>query len=341
MHLQKLAFVLEDFAVGTPGQQLQDRFLIGYPRDGAFHRFSSLKVFAWTSGQGLETRERDFGLIRPKSLEEALAGADAVVVAGRADGAGPNEGLLTSVLERTPSGAACFVYGALASTLNTAKHLVALARKQKIYLASGTSVATTFRLPDIDIAAGTSFTEALIVVQGTSPLAELLALDGLLPVLERRRGSEAGVRSARRIEGDNVWRAGDEGIWPWPLLASAISRSDTPQGDPERDGRTQDLVGLGLVPKLARNPRASVIEYRDGLRAVLLVLDGVTTDFNFAARARDGAVISAQLYRPPPPARAEFDRLAAVLERFFETGREPWPIQRSLITAEILERIRS
>jgi hypothetical protein len=68
------------------------------------------------------------------------------------------------------------------------------------------------------------------------------------------------------------------------------------------------------------------------------VLDGVVTDFNFAVRARDGAITSAQLYRPPPPARAEFDRLAAVFERFFDRGREPWSIQRSLLIAEILEK---
>jgi hypothetical protein len=263
-----------------------------------------------------------------------------VVVAGRADGIGANEALLTKVLEAMPSGTACFAYGALTSTSDVAKRLVALAAKRNVALVSATSVATTFRLPDTDIAPGTPLKEALIVVQGASPLAELLALDGLLPVLERRRGGEVGVRSVSRIEGNDVWSAGDEGAWSRELLAAAISRSDTPQGDPERDGRTQDLVGLGLVQKLAPNPRAWVIEHRDGLRTSLLVLDGVVADFNFAVRARDGAITSAQLYRPPPPARAEFDRLAAVLERFFETGRESWPIQRSLLVAEILEKAR-
>jgi hypothetical protein len=341
--LRKLVFVLEEFAGGTPGQQLLDRFLIGYPRDGSFHRLSNFQVSAWISGgnTGLEARERDFGLIRPKTLEETLAGADAVVVVGRADAVGADATLLTSVLEGAPPEARCFAYGALASTLEAAKRLVALATKRRVALASGTSVATTFRLPDTDIAPRTPLKEALIVAQGASPLAELQALDGLLPVLERRRGGETGVHSVSRIEGDAVWRAGDEDVWSWPLLAAAISRSDTPQGDPVKDGRTQDLVGLGLVQKLARHPRVSIIEHRDGLRTALLVLDGVVADFNFAVRAGDGAINSAQLYRPPPPTRAEFDRLAAVLEKFFTTGQEPWPVQRSLLTAEILEKLRS
>jgi hypothetical protein len=351
--LRKLALVLESVAVGTPGQQLLDRFLVGYPRDGAFRCFSRLQISVWLSegaaehesrssvGHGLEARERDFGLIRPKSLEETLTGADAVVVVGRADRIAVNEALFASVLENVSTGAVCFAYGALATTLAAANHLVAPAAKRRIALVSGTSVATTFRLPDTDIAPGTPLTEALIVVQGASPLAELWALDGLLPVLERRHGGETGVRSVHRIEGDDVWRGGNDGVWSWPLLGAAISRSDTPQGDPEKDGRTQDLVGLGLVQKLARNPRAWFIEHRDGLRTALLVLDGVVADFNFAVRARDGAITSAQLYRPPPPARAEFDRLAAVLERFFESGRAPWPIERSLLIAEIFEKVRS
>src|SRR5204863_5007520 len=83
--------------------------------------------------------------------------------------------------------------------------------------------------------------------------AELHALEGLLPVIERRRGGESGVRIIRFLEGKELWKAGDKGNWSWPLLAAALSRSHSPQGDPVLDGRTHDLVGLALVPKLPRN----------------------------------------------------------------------------------------
>src|SRR2546422_1033212 len=36
--LRKIAFLVEEFSLQTPAQQLLDRFLIGYPRDGKFHR---------------------------------------------------------------------------------------------------------------------------------------------------------------------------------------------------------------------------------------------------------------------------------------------------------------
>jgi hypothetical protein len=145
------------------------------------------------------------------------------------------------------------------------------------------------------------------------------------------------VRSVQFLEGKSLWRAGDKGLWSWPLLAAAISRSNTPQGDPVLDGRTQDLVGLGLVPKLARNPRGWLLEHSDGLRTALLVLDGVVADFNFAVRAQDGTVVSAQLFRAPPPAEQHFSRLTAVMEDFFCGGQAPWLVERNLLIAGLLE----
>jgi hypothetical protein len=163
----------------------------------------------------------------------------------------------------------------------------------------------------------------------------------LLPVIERRRGGESGVRSVRLLESDEVWRAGDRKLWSWPLLASALSRSHSPQGDPVLDGRTQDIAGFGLVPKLARRPQAWLLEHHDGLRTSILVLDGVVGDFNFAVRAADGRVFSAQLFRAPPPLEQHFSLLAAAMEDFFQTRKSPWPLGRSLLIAGLLEAFRN
>ena len=256
------------------------------------------------------------------------------------------------VLEQAPEGAACFVHGVLANSLASARSFAARAPARRIALLAGTPLSVTWRLPEVDLPPGTALTDALIVVQ-VNPLsgqatppsppatlsgAELQALDGLLPVIERRRGGESGIRSARFLEGKNLWRAGEKGLWSWPLLAAALSRSHTPQGDPVQDGRTQDLAGLGLVPKLARNPRGWLLEHRDGLRTSILVLDGVVADFNFAVRAQNGDVLSAQLFRAPTPAEHHFSRLAAVMEDFFRGGRVPWHVERNLLIAGLLEK---
>src|ERR1043166_8261034 len=339
--LQKIAFLLEDFQVPSPGQQLLDRFLIGYPRDGEFHRSKNLQVSAWLPSPGnpanFGRRAQDFSLRLATSAEDALREADGVVVAPRGAGVKASDELIRLALEKAPSGASVFIHGALGNTLEGARLHMKQAASRHIALVVGTPTAVTWRLPEIDLPLGTPLREALIVVQGRPLEAELHALEGLLPVLERRRGGEAGVRGIRRLEGTAVWMAGDRGDWSWPLLAAAISRSDTPQGDAVKDGRTQDLVGMGLVPRLAAHPRAWLIEHRDGLRTTVLVLDGVVADFNFAVKTSDGREFSAQLYRPPPPGEQHFSRLAEVIENFFRGLPPPWPLERSLLIAGLVE----
>ena len=356
--LRKVAFLLEEFARLSPAQQLLDRFLIGYPRDGEFHKPECEKVSAWVMLSGNEAdfgkRTEDFGLVVALNVEEAVKEADAVVIVPRRPSVLANERFLQMAIEQAPPRSAIFVHGVLANTLERGRELLNLARSRQIDLLAGTPQCVTWRLPEVDLPQGTALNEALIVVQ-LNPLsnqisppapsaalggAELNALEGLFPVIERRQGGETGIQSIRFLEGNALWRAGDKGTWSWSLLASAISRSNSPQGDALVDGRTQDLVGLGLVPKLARNPRGWLLEHRDGLRSALLFLDGVLADSNFAVRARDGGIISAQLFRAPPPAEQHFSKLAAAVEDFFRFGKPPWPVERNLLITGLLETFR-
>ncbi|MSU62507.1 MAG: hypothetical protein EXS31_08935 [Pedosphaera sp.] len=342
--LKKLAVLIEEFALQTPSQQLLDRFLIGYPRNGEFHRLDGCAVSVYLPNDErnveLDRRVKDFGLHREQNLSAATSNADAVLLLPKGSGAMPDDLFLRETLENVPRGCCCFTYGAMSSSLAEARKTTALASARKCPFVGGTSLPVAWRLPQLEIPIGTALKEALIVVQGNSPAAELDGLEGLLPLLQRRRGGESGVRRVRLLNASEIWRAGKEGLWSERLLSAAISRSDTPQGDPVKDGRTQDLVGLGLVPKLARAPRGWIIEHFDGLRSAILVLDGVVADFNFALQARDGSVLSAQIYRPPAPSQHHFSRLADGLEEFFRTGIPPWPIERNLLTAGLLEAFR-
>jgi hypothetical protein len=180
----------------------------------------------------------------------------------------------------------------------------------------------------------------LIVVQGQPWEAELNGLEGILPVIAKREGGESGVRRLRSWKNEEVWAAARDGYWSWPLLVSALSRSHSPQGDPVRDGRTQDLAGLRLVRGLAKQPRGWTLEHEDGLRTTILVLNGVVADYNFAIKLSDRSVHSAQIYHPPNPAGEAYSLLASTLENFFRTGRVPWPAERSLLETAALETMR-
>jgi hypothetical protein len=340
--LAKITLVLEEFSLKTPAQQILDRFLIGYPRDGEFHRLQECQIILHLTNapaagsKELEQREKDFGLVREPNLQRALSTADAVIVIWRGAGASANEEILKNVIEGVKPDTGCFVHGVLANSLDAARTLSNRASERKVALLAGTPLPVTWRLPEVDLGRGTLLKEGLVVVQGAAPAAELHGLDALLPVIELRQGGERGIRSVQLLRGENLWQAGSEGKWSWPLLASAISRSNNPQGDPLQDGRTQDLAGLGLIPKLARDPRGWILEHRDGLRSAILVLDGVVGDFNFAVQARDGKITSAQIYRPQQPQDHQFSRLADIIEEFLRGGKAPWPIERSLLIAGTL-----
>ncbi len=337
--LRHLAFVLEDFALQTPAQQLLDRFLFGYRRDDEFHKLDNVRVSAARAG-GFPLPPTAAAALQLTDLPTAVRDADALILLPRAAAATPAAANLTAALTHARRGTPCFVFGALAPDLATARTFTTLAAARQITLAAGTTLPVTWRLPQVDLPANAPVDEALIVVQGASPLAELYALDGLLPVLERRAGGERGVRQVKFLSGRDLWRAADRREWSWPLLSAALSRSDSPQGDALLDGRTQDLVGLGLVPKLATNPRGWLLEHTDGVRAALLCLDGVVTDFNFAVRLRDGSEVSAQLFRAPVPAEEHYSLLAATIETFLRTGESPWPASRALLTAGLLGACR-
>jgi hypothetical protein len=145
------------------------------------------------------------------------------------------------------------------------------------------------------------------------------------------------VRAVQMIEGDAVWKAGDEGRYSKELLGAALSRSDTPLGPTVTDGRTQDLLASGELRRLATRPAAYFIEYRDGLRATMLMLNGAIKDFNFAARLKDGTTWSTQFLLTPDPNVTYSACLMRKVEQMLETHVAPYPVERTLLTSGILE----
>jgi hypothetical protein len=196
----------------------------------------------------------------------------------------------------------------------------------------------TWRLPDLELPLGSEIESALMVGVGGSDAMDYHALEAMQCMVERRRGGETGVRAVQLIEGEDVWRAGEEGRWSKELLEAALSRSDTPLGLSEQDARTQDLLGSGELPKLVRNPWAYFIDYNDGLTATLLMLDGAVRDFNFAARLKGVPdPVATQFFLTPGPNVDYSACLVRKIEEMLVTGRAPYPAERTLIVSGILE----
>lgn len=335
-----IAFILDEFLLKTPGQQLLDRFLLGYFRDGEFKEPGDRKVVAWIdpakATAELKARAANSGLRIAGSPASALENADAAIVVPGGAGGSPNEGRVAQTLEMLRPETRCFVVGRLAVDREEAEKLVKAAAARKIRLCAGSAISVTFRLPEMTVPAQARIKRALIVVHGDKGSAEWEGVDGLLPILERRRNGETGVEGVRVLQGRGLWAELGAGQPFQPLLAAAVSRSSNIQGDPVKDGRTQDVAGLGLMENLAKDPRGWILEHRDGVRSAVVVLNGVLADINFAVELASGEILSSQLYRPPAPMQEHFSLLAAVIDDFIRTGKMPWPVDRCVLAAQLM-----
>ena len=88
---------------------------------------------------------------------------------------------------------------------------------------------------------------------------------------------------------------------------------------------------------LVSKPSAYFIEYRDGLKATLLMLNGAVKDFTFAAQVRGAGVQSTQFFLSPEPNVTYSACLVRKIEELFETGRAPYPVQRTQLVCGMLE----
>ena len=241
------------------------------------------------------------------------------------------------VFEDEGRGVPYFNYKQLSFSFDEAQTMVKTANRLRFPLLAGSSLPVTWRLPDADIPLGAEVEEAVMVCNGELDGMDFDALEALQCMLERRKGGETGVKAVQLLEGDDVWAAGKAGRWSSDLLSSALSRSDTPLGLTVLDGRTQDLVASGVLPQLVKNPAAYCIEYTDGTRATLLMLNGAIMDFNISARVAGHGMVSTQFFLPPAPNVAYSACLAAKIEQLFETREAAYPVERALLTTGVLE----
>ena len=82
----------------------------------------------------------------------------------------------------------------------------------------GSSLPVTWRLPELELPLGCTVEDALMVGEGGSDPMDFHALEALQCMVERRGRGETGVKSVQMIEGDAVWKAGEEGRWSKELL---------------------------------------------------------------------------------------------------------------------------
>lgn len=208
-----------------------------------------------------------------------------------------------------------------------AARMVATSRELGFGLMAGSSLPVTWRVPEIEPPLETPFREAVVTFgfdRGPAEIYLFHALEVLQCMLERRVGGETGVKSVTCLEGPAVWQACDSGRLSPQLLEAAL--------------RVSPSNNVGPVRENVSRPLAILVEYRDGTRGAVVNLIEQVSDFSFAAfRRGDDRPVATNFYLPIPPGARFFDPLVWNIERFFHSGKPPYPVERTWLTSTVLD----
>lgn len=337
-------------------QHIVDRFLEGYGWNGTWHKppMDLVSLYVDQVGDNDVSRERlgRHAQVRAsKTIEDALTlgtgklAVDGVLLIGE-HGKYPRTPQnqvqypryeffqeIVKVYRASNKTAPVFNDKHLSYRWDWSKEMYDTARTMNFGLMAGSSLPVTWRTPSLEFPTGAAVREAVCVAYGGVDSYDFHALETLQCMVERRKGGESGVTWLQAYRGDKFWEAMREGVWSRRLMDAAICRSHTL--NQARPGFNDRFPTPDEMRQLVKEPVAYTYQHADGLRATMLLMNGLVQDFNFAADMGN-RVLSTQMYLPMPPARTSlanfFSPLVNNIEQLFLTGRSPYPIERTLLT---------
>jgi hypothetical protein len=137
------------------------------------------------------------------------------------------------------------------------------------------------------------------------------------------------------FKGDDVWKHVSQGDWGKELFGACLSRSQTLAQAPTLSHR---YPTWDQMKEWTKDPVAYRVEYADGLKTTMLLLNGLVQDFTFAAQIKGEAKPLSTLFHLPPNPNVTYSAaLMSKAEETFLTNKSPTPIERTLLTSGITE----
>ncbi len=210
----------------------------------------------------------------------------------------------------------------LSYSWDDAKWMYDQSRALKFPLMAGSSVPVTYRHPDLRPPVGVAWESALAVGYGHFEVYGFHTLEALQVMTERRKGGETGVQAVTCLEGKEAWEAAAAGRWDRKLLDAAVAKVPG-----TRKGKVEEQDKDALV---------YLVEYRDGLKAAAYLSPRHVAEFAFGGRAKGQDEPLACWYELPKPQRDHFSFLVQHAANMILTGKEQYPVERTLLTTGAL-----
>ena len=359
---KRLAVVTTEWRYGSHAWHMAERFLVGYPINGQWHKPPFDVVAAYVDQHPANDlsvkRSKEFGFpIFPTVAEAVRVGGkelavDAVLIIGEHGNYPKNEygqtkypryeffKQVTDVFRKDGRVVPVFNDKHLSWKWEWAKEMVDIAHELKVPFLAGSSLPVTWRMPSIDMPLGAEVEELMCVAIGGIDSYDFHALEVIQCMAERRKGGETGVAAVQGLQGESVWKAMDAGGWNgggWDsrLFEACLSRSHT-LAQPESFSDRHPTPAQ--IREWVKNPIAYRIEYNDGTKATMLLMNGLVSDFTFSARLKGKSEpLSTLFHLPPNPNVVYSAALMSKAEEIFLTGKPPYPLERTLMTTGLVE----
>lgn len=359
---KRLAVVTTEWRFHSHAWHMAERFLVGYPVGGHWHR-PPLDVVAAYVDQKPDNdlsrkRSEEFGFpIYPTIAETLRCGGDKLAVDGvliiGEHGNYPKSEYeqtkypryeffkqVTDVFRKDGRTAPVFNDKHLSWKWEWAREMVDISHELNFAFTAGSSLPVTWRMPAIEMPYGAEVEELLGVATGSIDSYDFHILEMIQCMAERRRGGETGVVAMQALRGDAVWKSMEAGNWAnggWDpkLFEACLSRSQTLA---QPDTFSHRYPTPNQIREWVKDPVAYRFEYADGVKATMLMMNGLISDFTFAARLKGQAEpLSTLFYLPPTPNVTYSASLMSNAEETFMTGKSPYPIERTLLTTGLVE----
>lgn len=212
----------------------------------------------------------------------------------------------------------------LSWSFRQAKRMVEISRELRFPMLAGSSVPVAWRIPAIDTPFGAKQTHAVAISYSGLDIYGFHVLEALQCMVERRSGGETGVRAVQCLQNQDCWNFIERNGWVKSLFRRALSHSNTRK--------------LGVPRDLVKEPAVFIIDYNDGLKAAAFLMTGMVEDFTVAVNVEGRAepvstLMNLQNGRP----HHHFGCLVQNIEKMFETGKPPYPVERTLLTSGVLD----
>ena len=343
---KRIAAIITEYRPGSHADVVIGKYLEGYKQDDKppYPRNKIVSMFTEQVPKADMSRERakKYGVPIFRTVADALTlggdklAVDGVILIGEHGDYPFNDKeqrlyprfemflKITDVFRQSGRSVPVFNDKHLSFSFRQAKRMVEISREMKFPMLAGSSVPVAMRIPSIDAPFGVKQNRAVAISYSGLDIYGFHLLEALQCLTERRKGGETGVKAVQCFEREACWQYIAQNSWVERLFNQALTRSNTKKtGDPKQ---------------LVKDPSVFVIEYADGLQAAAFLMTGLVEDFTVAIDLEGKAepfsvLMNLQNGRP----HHHFGCLTKKIEEMFETGRAPYPVERTLLTSGMLD----